>query len=106
MKENSMIHPKVTKLLQEIVSSFNEEEGRRAGEYPEVYLISLLEHIKDRLPEVSAMLYSTVEMARFGPNETGRFQKALALVQQSEKMQSRKIERRPLKRRHLEKVGA
>lgn len=101
-----MIHPQVTKLLQEIVSLFNEEEGKRAGEYPEVYLVSLLEHIKERLPSVSAMLYSTVERARFGPNETGKFQKALALIQQSEKIQSRKIERKPIKRRRLEKVGA
>lgn len=101
-----MISPQITKLLQEIVGLFNEEEGKRVGKYPEVYLISLLEHIKERLPEVSAMLYSTVEMARFGPRDTDRFQKALAMVQRGGGTQSRKVGRKPLKHRPLKKVGA
>lgn len=89
-----MIHPEVTKLLQEVFGWLNEEDGKRAGEYPEVYLVSLLEGIKERMPEVSAMLYSTVDRARFG-SDAKRFQKVLAAVQPSEKVQSRKVGKSP-----------
>lgn len=72
-----MIHPEIKRLLQEVFGRLNEEEGKHAGEYPEAYLVSLLENIKERLPEVSAMLYSTVDMARFGDSKEV-FQKRLA----------------------------
>ena len=106
-----MIHPEVKKLLQEVFGYFSEEEGKRAGEYPEVYLVSLLEGIKEDLPEVSAMLYSTVDMAGFG-SDTERFQKTLAAVkklaavQPNEKVPSHKVGEKSLKRRHPEKASA
>ncbi|TSC84159.1 MAG: hypothetical protein G01um101417_315 [Parcubacteria group bacterium Gr01-1014_17] len=113
MKE-SKIHPKVTELLQEVFGWFNEDEGERAGKYPEVYLVSLLENIKEELPEVSAMLYSAVDMARFGPDVKGfrfgpateRFQKILSVVQPNEKVPSHKMGKKSLKRRHLQKIAA
>lgn len=99
-----MVHPEIKKLLQEVFARYGEEEGRRAGEYPEVYLISLLEGIKEDLPEVSATLDNTVDMAGFG-SDTERFQKTLAVVQPNEKVQSRKVGKKSLKRRRLEKVS-
>ncbi len=112
MEERSVIHPKIRELIQEVFGWVSEEEGRHAGEYPEAYLLSLLENIKERLPEVSAMLYSTVDMARFG-DSTEVFQKRLAAVvkklataQPNEKVPSREVGKKSLKRRRLEKVGA
>lgn len=105
MKERSMVHPEVKKLLQEVFGWFSEEEGKRAGEYPEVYLVSLLQHIQDRLPEVSAMLYSTVQMGGFGA-DTERFKRVLAIVKSSNNAQSRKIGKKPLKHQRLMKIAA
>lgn len=60
-----MLSPKVVKLVQEIFSRPRESEAtkRWVKEDPEQYLISLLETIKERLPEVSATLETTVEHA-------------------------------------------
>jgi len=107
-----MVHPEVKKLLQEVFGWFSEEEGKRAEEYPEVYLVSLLERIKKRLPEVSAMLYETVDMARFGDSgvvfqeRLAEVNKKLAVVQPNEKIQSRTVGKKSLKRRHPEKAAA
>ncbi|MDP3661419.1 MAG: hypothetical protein Q8R17_01010 [bacterium] len=100
-----MIHPEVRKLLQEVFAKFSEEEGKRAGAYPEVYLVSLLERIKGRLPNISAMLYSTVEMAGFGA-DTKRFNGTLAKVKTTENPQRYQTDKKQIKLRHLEKVGA
>lgn len=105
MKEKSTVHPKVKKLLKEVFGWFSEEEGRRAGEYPEVYLVSLLENIKADLPEVSATLYFTVQMGGFGA-DTERFKKVLAIVRSNENTQSHKIGRKPLKHEHSTKAAA
>ncbi|KKU70544.1 MAG: hypothetical protein UX94_C0004G0008 [Parcubacteria group bacterium GW2011_GWA2_47_21] len=99
-----MIHPKVKALVQEVFSWFGEEEGKRAGEYPEAYLVSLLEEIQERLPEVSAMLDSTVDMARFG-FDTERFKNTLAKMQVEEKSQHR-VNKGQTKRRRLKKASA
>lgn len=99
-----MIHPEVKRLLQEVFTQFDEEEGKRAEKYPEVYLISLLENIKERLPEVSAMLYSTVEMAGFG-SDTRRFNGTLAKVKAIENTQNRQTDIKRTKRQNLEKVS-
>ena len=105
-----MVHPEIKRLLQEVFGRFSEEDGKRAGEHPEAYLVSLLERIQKRPPEVSAMLHSTVDIARFG-SDTEKFQKILALVkklataQPNGGAQSRKVGKKSLKRRHLEKVA-
>lgn len=106
MKEKNTIHPEVKKLLKEVFGQFSEEEGKRAGEYPEVYLVSLLENIKERLPEVSAMLYSTVDMAGFGA-DTQRFKETIAKTQTTiGKLQSNKTNKKQSKKLRLEKAAA
>ena len=77
-----MIHPEIRKLIQEIYTRYDERDGERAGKYPEVYLVSLLEQIKEDLPEVSAMLDDTVDFARFGSDSEG-FRKMKVRVQAS-----------------------
>ena len=107
-----MIHPEIKKLVQEVFGWFSEEEGRRAGEYPEEHLVSLLEGIKKDLPVVSVTLDWTVGMARFGDSREvfqerlARAKKKLAVVQPNEKAQSHKVGKKSLKRRHPEKVSA
>lgn len=104
-----MIHPEVKKLLQEVFGLIREEDGKRAGEYPEVYLVSLLEKIKERLPEVSAMLAFTVEMGAFNSNlEEARQRLGLQKAQQAKSPCNHagtEGKKRP-KRRRLEKVAA
>ncbi|MDP3661547.1 MAG: hypothetical protein Q8R17_01735 [bacterium] len=96
--------------MQEVFSRLNNEVyGKLAGEYPEVYLVSLLENIKERLPEVSAMLYSTVEMSVFGSSlEEARQRLGLQKTQQT-KSQLNHLGKKGKKRTkspHLEKVSA
>ena len=55
-----MLSSPVTRLLEEIFSG-REKDRKRVREDPEACLLCLLKSIKEELPEVSAMLYSTVE---------------------------------------------
>lgn len=104
-----MIHPEVQKLLQEVFGSIREDKRKLAEEYPEACLVSLLESIKADMPEVSAMLDSTVKrgaydssvkevIQRFGLQKTNQCKQDLNHVGKKSKKQ--------IKRRHLEKVGA
>lgn len=107
-----MIHPEIKKLLQEVFGLVSEEEGRHAGKYPEAYLMSLLESIKEYLPEVSTTLSWTVGMARFGDStlvfkeRLAKVKRKLAAVQPNGKAQSRKLGNKPLKHQCQMKVAA
>ncbi len=65
-----MLHLETRKLVEEVFGFFD-THGFSSGSAreelakndPEACIISLLQSIKDRLPCVSAMLYSTVQMA-------------------------------------------
>lgn len=112
MKEKNTIHPEVKKLLKEVFGWFSEEEGKRAGEYPEAHLMSLLESIKEYLPKVSTTLSWTVGMARFGDStlvfkeRLATVKRKLAAVQPNGKMQSRKLGNKSLKHQRPEKIAA
>ena len=54
-----MLSKEMTQLIQEIFA-FLGESGQLAKEDPEECLLALLKAIKERLPDVSAMLESTV----------------------------------------------
>ena len=66
MKGDSMLNPEIKKLIVEIFASFGEQEKIQAEQEPEVYLVSLLETIKIRLPHHWAMLRSTVKSSGWG----------------------------------------
>ena len=77
-----MIHPEIRRLIQEIYARYDERDAERAGKYPEVYLVSLLEEIQERLPVISATLDFTVEIAGFG-SDTEHFRQVKARVEAS-----------------------
>ncbi len=52
-------------LVEEVMGHFGEEKKKKAHENPEACLVSMLTLIKKRLPEVSAMLYSSIELATY-----------------------------------------
>lgn len=61
-----MLHRETRKLIEEVFElTGGESEKRLAQEDPEACIVSLLQNIKERLPNISAMLDSTVEMAAF-----------------------------------------
>lgn len=61
--------PQIKKLIQEVFAALDEwplsskDNEQLAKEDPEVCLVALLKEIKEQLPEVSAMLHSTVASA-------------------------------------------
>ncbi|MBI3332390.1 hypothetical protein HYZ99_05560 [Candidatus Peregrinibacteria bacterium] len=62
-----MLSERVAKLVRDIYAKDdNEEVQQKLQEDPEEVLISLLETIKEDLPEVSSTLQFTVEKGTFG----------------------------------------
>ncbi len=61
-----MLNPEIKKLVVEIFAS-KERDKTQAEKEPEVYLVSLLETIKRRMPDYWCTLSSTVEESGWGP---------------------------------------
>jgi len=55
----------IVQLLQQVLAKYGPEVEEEVRNSPDVFLVSLLLAIRDRLPEVSATLDYTVEKATF-----------------------------------------
>lgn len=74
-----MLTKATAQLVEEVMGYFGEEKRQKAQEDPEACLVSMLTLIKNELPEVSATLYSTIELATYD----GYLQEAREKMQQS-----------------------
>jgi len=63
-----MLSKVTAQLVEEIARHFGEDDRVKAREDPEAYLVSMLIWIKKELPEVSAMLYGSIELAGYEEN--------------------------------------
>ncbi len=60
-----MLSKATAQLVEEVMGYFGEKERQAAQKEPEACLVSMLTRIKEELPEVSAMLYSSIELATY-----------------------------------------
>ncbi len=60
-----MLTKATAQLVEEVMGHFGEEKREKARDNPEACLIAMLTLIKNELPEVSATLYSTIELATY-----------------------------------------
>ncbi|OGZ69506.1 MAG: hypothetical protein A3D44_03765 [Candidatus Staskawiczbacteria bacterium RIFCSPHIGHO2_02_FULL_42_22] len=74
-----MLTKATAQLVEEVMGHFGEEKMKKARENPEACLIAMLTLIKNELPEVSATLYSTIELATYD----GYLKEAKEKMQQS-----------------------
>jgi len=60
-----LLPPNVQKLLEEVYGCFGDRKRLKAAEDPLGCLGDLLQTVRERLEEPSAMLYSTIQQATF-----------------------------------------
>lgn len=60
-----MLAKTTAQLVEEVMGHFGEQQRKKAHDDPEACLVSMLTLIKNELPEVSAMLYSAIELAAY-----------------------------------------
>jgi hypothetical protein len=92
MKEKYVLPKAVEQLVLDIAKYLDERQRwaledkhsntTRVKKDPVAWLVSLLKQTKKNLPEVSAMLYSTVELTSFD----GYLQEARKLIEESEEV--------------------
>lgn len=63
-----MLSKATAQLVEEVSAHFGERVKKKARENPEAYLISMLQVIKEQLPESWATLEMTIEQAQFDEN--------------------------------------
>lgn len=76
-----MLPREIQKLVIQIYSNFHEEKRQQVKQEPEVFLVSLLQAIQKELPDISAMLESTVEKGGYEENR----QEAIRYLRRSRK---------------------
>lgn len=58
-----MLSKAIAQKVEKVMGYFGESQREKAKKDPEACVLSMLTRIEEELPEVSAMLYSSIELA-------------------------------------------